>query len=79
MLRIYAFHLKTDDGCLIKLYLSSGNGIQMQVLCVNGLHRPKEALSLHFIPRIVSRQPMKNAGKGGVWGLLLKKHTRNPD
>ena len=79
MLRIYAFHLKADDGCLIKLYLSSGNGIQMQVLCVNGLHRPKEALSLPFIPRIVSRQPMKNAGKAGIGGLLLKKHTRNPD
>ena len=79
MLRIYAFHLKTDDGCLIKLFLSLGNGIQMQILCVNGFHRPKEALSLTFIPRIVSRQPMKNAGKGGMGGLFFKKHTRHPD
>ena len=51
----------------------------MQVLCVNGLHRPKEALSLTFIPLMMSRQPMKNAGKAGMGGLLLKKHTRNPD
>ena len=50
----------------------------MQILCVNGLHCPKEALSLTFIPLIVRRQPMKNAGKGGVWGLLFKKHTHNP-
>lgn len=53
--------------------------MQMQVLCVNGFHRPKEALSLTFIPLIVSRQPMKNTGKGGNGGLLFKKHTRNPD
>lgn len=51
----------------------------MQILWVKGLHRPKEALSLPFIPLMVSRQPMKNAGKGGMGGLLFKKHTRNPD